>query len=61
MLCYYAAESFKEKFNRDINVQLEISSRKLVELPRKKLEKRLSTYKMMNQLLKTIDITITSH
>ncbi|MBP4142842.1 bifunctional aspartate kinase/homoserine dehydrogenase I [Flavobacterium sp. P4023] len=60
MLCYRTPESFKEKFNRDINVQLEtFQVESWLNYHGEKLEKRfqLSAYKMMNQLLKTIDIT----
>ena len=60
MLCYRTPESFKEKFNRDINVQLEtFQVESWLNYHGEKLEKRfqLAAYKMMNQLLKTIDIT----
>jgi homoserine acetyltransferase len=60
-LCFATVrhESFKEKFNRDINVQLETFQVERLNYHGEKLEKRfqLSAYKMMNQLLKTIDIT----
>ncbi|MBK0370637.1 bifunctional aspartate kinase/homoserine dehydrogenase I [Flavobacterium agrisoli] len=60
MLCYRTPESFKAKFNRDINVQLEkFQVESWLNYHGEKLEKRfqLAAYKMMNQLLKTIDIT----
>jgi aspartokinase/homoserine dehydrogenase 1 len=60
MLCYRTPESFKVKFNRDINIQLEtFQVESWLNYHGEKLEKRfqLSAYKMMNQLLKTIDIT----
>ena len=60
MMCYRTPESFKEKFNRDVNVQLEtFQVESWLNYHGEKLEKRfqLSAYKMMNQLLKTIDIT----
>ncbi|MEZ7499970.1 bifunctional aspartate kinase/homoserine dehydrogenase I [Flavobacterium sp. Arc3] len=60
MLCYRTPESFKEKFNRDLNEQLEtFKVESWLNYHGEKLEKRfqLSAYKMMNQLLKTIDIT----
>ena len=60
MMCYRTPESFKEKFNRDINKQLEtFQVESWLNYHGEKLEKRfqLSAYKMMNQLLKTIDIT----
>jgi homoserine O-acetyltransferase len=60
MLCYRSPESFKEKFNREKNVELgcyQVES--WLRYHGEKLEKRfeLLAYKMMNQLLKTIDIT----
>jgi homoserine O-acetyltransferase len=60
MLCYRSPESFKEKFNRESNEDL--TSFKVESWLRyhgEKLEKRfeLLAYKMMNQLLKSIDIT----
>jgi aspartokinase/homoserine dehydrogenase 1 len=60
MLCYRTPESFKVKFNRDLNEQLEtFKVESWLNYHGEKLEKRfqLSAYKMMNQLLKTIDIT----
>lgn len=60
MLCYRTPESFKVKFNRDVNTQLEtFKVESWLNYHGEKLEKRfqLSAYKMMNQLLKTIDIT----
>ena len=61
MLCYRSPESFKMKFNRSFH--LEKQSLYNVETwllhHGEKLEKRfsLSAYKLMNQLVKTIDIT----
>jgi homoserine O-acetyltransferase len=60
MLCYRTPQSFKKKFNRDINIQLEMFQvESWLNYHGEKLEKRfqLAAYKMMNQLLKTIDIT----
>lgn len=60
MLCYRTPESFKVKFNRDVNTQLEtFKVESWLNYHGEKLGKRfqLSAYKMMNQLLKTIDIT----
>ncbi|OCB75167.1 bifunctional aspartate kinase/homoserine dehydrogenase I [Flavobacterium crassostreae] len=60
MLCYRTPESFKMKFNRDSNQQLEtFQVESWLNYHGEKLEKRfqLAAYKMMNQLLKTIDIT----
>jgi aspartokinase/homoserine dehydrogenase 1 len=60
MLCYRTPESFKVKFNRYLNEQLEtFKVESWLNYHGEKLEKRfqLSAYKMMNQLLKTIDIT----
>jgi homoserine O-acetyltransferase len=60
MLCYRTPESFTEKFQRTINEELAIFNiESWLDHHGKKLQKRfqLSSYKMMNQLLKTIDIT----
>lgn len=60
MLCYRSPESFKEKFQRTINENLSIFNIESWLLHHgEKLQKRyqLASYKLMNQLLKTIDIT----
>ncbi len=60
MLCYRSPESFKEKFQRTINnEQLIFNIESWLAHHGEKLQKRyqLSSYKLMNQLLKTIDIT----
>ncbi|MNS07473.1 Homoserine O-acetyltransferase [compost metagenome] len=60
MLCYRTPESFTEKFQRTINEELAIFNiESWLNHHGEKLQKRfqLSSYKMMNQLLKTIDIT----
>lgn len=60
MLCYRTPESFKEKFNRTINEELSVFNiESWLSHHGKKLQERfqVSSYKMMNQLLKTIDIT----
>ncbi|TDO78128.1 homoserine O-acetyltransferase [Flavobacterium chryseum] len=60
MLCYRSPESFKEKFQRTINQDLLIFNiESWLAHHGSKLQKRyqLSSYKLMNQLLKTIDIT----
>jgi homoserine O-acetyltransferase len=60
MLCYRTPESFKSKFQRTINEELVIFNiESWLCHHGEKLQKRfqLSSYKMMNQLLKTIDIT----
>lgn len=60
MLCYRSPESFKEKFQRTINQNLLIFNiESWLAHHGKKLQQRyqLSSYKLMNQLLKTIDIT----
>jgi homoserine O-acetyltransferase len=60
MLCYRSPESFKEKFQRTINSNLSIFNiESWLAHHGEKLQKRyqLSSYKLMNQLLKTIDIT----
>ena len=60
MLCYRTPESFTAKFERTTNEDLAIFNVESWLLHHgAKLQKRfqLSSYKMMNQLLKTIDIT----
>ena len=60
MLCYRSPESFKEKFQRTINQDLLIFNiESWLAHHGSKLQKRyqLLSYKLMNQLLKTIDIT----
>ena len=60
MLCYRTPESFKERFQRTKNKELEIFNVESWLLHHgKKLQERfqLSAYKLMNQLLKTIDVT----
>lgn len=60
MLCYRSPESFKEKFQRTINQDLLIFNiESWLVHHGKKLQQRyqLASYKLMNQLLKTIDIT----
>ena len=60
MLCYRTPESFKERFQRTKNEDLEMFNVESWLLHHgKKLQERfqLSAYKLMNQLLKTIDVT----
>lgn len=60
MLCYRTPESFKERFQRSKNEELEIFNVESWLMHHgKKLQERfqLSAYKLMNQLLKTIDVT----
>ena len=60
MLCYRTPESFNERFQRSKNDELEIFNVESWLLHHgKKLQERfqLSAYKLMNQLLKTIDVT----
>ncbi len=60
MLCYRTPESFKERFQRSKNKDSEIFNVESWLLHHgKKLQERfqLSAYKLMNQLLKTIDVT----
>ena len=60
MLCYRTPESFKERFHRSKNEDSEIFNVESWLLHHgKKLQERfqLSAYKLMNQLLKTIDVT----
>lgn len=60
MLCYRTPESFKERFQRSKNEDLQIFNVESWLLHHgKKLQERfqLSAYKLMNQLLKSIDVT----
>ena len=60
MLCYRTPESFNERFQRSKNEELEIFNVESWLLHHgEKLQERfqLSAYKLMNQLLKTIDVT----
>ena len=60
MLCYRTPESFSSKFKRTTNEELDIYNiESWLAHHGNKLQKRfqLSAYKMMNHLLKTIDIT----
>jgi len=60
MLCYRTPESFKERFHRSKNEGSEIFNVESWLLHHgNKLQERyqLSSYKLMNQLLKTIDVT----
>jgi homoserine O-acetyltransferase len=60
MLCYRTPASFKERFQRSKNEELEIFNVESWLLHHgNKLQERyqLSSYKLMNQLLKTIDVT----
>ena len=60
MLCYRTPESFKAKFDRTTNDELAIFNiESWLNHHGEKLQKRfqLSAYKLMNQLLKTIDIS----
>jgi homoserine O-acetyltransferase/O-succinyltransferase len=60
MLCYRTPESFKSKFDRSINEKLNVFNvESWLSHHGEKLQKRfqISAYKLMNQLLKTIDIT----
>ncbi|WP_142785271.1 bifunctional aspartate kinase/homoserine dehydrogenase I [Changchengzhania lutea] len=60
MLCYRTPASFKERFQRSKNEDLEIFNVESWLLHHgNKLQERfqLSAYKLMNQLLKTIDVT----
>jgi homoserine O-acetyltransferase len=59
MLCYRTPESFKERFQRSTNVELQVFNVESWLMHHgEKLKERfqLSAYKLMNQLLKTIDI-----
>ncbi|TRZ44397.1 bifunctional aspartate kinase/homoserine dehydrogenase I [Robertkochia solimangrovi] len=60
MLCYRTPESFKERFHRSTNEELNVFNVESWLLHHgNKLQERfqLSAYKLMNQLLRTIDIT----
>lgn len=60
MLCYRTPASFSAKFQRTLNEELQMYNvESWLAHHGNKLQKRfqLSAYKMMNQLLKTIDIT----
>ena len=60
MLCYRTPESFKERFHRGTNEEQQVFNVESWLLHHgKKLQERfqLSAYKLMNQLLKTIDIS----
>ncbi|MEH6682387.1 MAG: bifunctional aspartate kinase/homoserine dehydrogenase I [Sediminicola sp.] len=60
MLCYRTPESFKERFQRSTNMELQVFNVESWLLHHgNKLQERfqLSAYKLMNQLLKTIDVT----
>ncbi|OSY88170.1 aspartate kinase [Tenacibaculum holothuriorum] len=60
MLCYRTPESFKKRFHRSKNNDSELFSVESWLLHHgKKLQERyqLASYKLMNQLLKTIDVT----
>jgi homoserine O-acetyltransferase len=60
MLCYRTPESFKERFKRSTNEELQVFNVESWLMHHgKKLQERfqLSAYKLMNQLLKTIDVT----
>ena len=61
MLCYRTPESFKERFHRSKNENSNFFNVESWLLHHgKKLQERyqLSSYKLMNQLLKTIDVTV---
>ena len=60
MLCYRTPQSFKERFRRTTNEELQVFNvESWLTHHGKKLQERfqLSAYKLTNQLLKTIDIT----
>ena len=60
MLCYRTPESFKQRFQRTTNEELQVFNvESWLTHHGKKLKERfqLSAYKLTNQLLKTIDIT----
>ena len=60
MLCYRTPQSFKQRFQRSTNKELEVFNvESWLTHHGKKLQQRfqLSAYKLTNQLLKTIDIT----
>ncbi|MGJ8738914.1 alpha/beta fold hydrolase, partial [Zobellia laminariae] len=59
MLCYRTPESFKERFKRSTNEELQVFNvESWLRHHGEKLQERfqLSAYKLMNQLLKTIDV-----
>lgn len=59
MLCYRTPESFKERFKRSTNEELQVFNvESWLTHHGKKLQERfqVSAYKLMNQLLKTIDV-----
>ena len=60
MLCYRTPESFKERFQRSTNEELQVFNVESWLMHHgKKLQERfqLSAYKLMNQLLRSIDVT----
>lgn len=60
MLCYRTPESFKERFQRSTNEELNVFNVESWLMHHgKKLQERfqLSAYRLMNQLLRTIDVT----
>lgn len=60
MLCYRTPESFKDRFKRSTNEELQVFNVESWLMHHgDKLQERfqLSAYKLMNQLLKTIDVT----
>lgn len=60
MLCYRTPESFKERFQRSTNQELQVFNVESWLMHHgEKLKERfqLSAYKLMNQLLRTIDVT----
>ena len=60
ILCYRTPESFKERFKRSTNTALNVFNvESWLTHHGEKLQERfqLSAYKLMNQLLKTIDVT----
>lgn len=60
MLCYRTPASFKNRFQRSVNEELAVFNVESWLLHHgKKLQERyqLASYKLMNQLLKTIDVT----
>ena len=64
MLCYRTPESFKERFQRSTNEELNVFNVESWLMHHgKKLQERfqLSAYRLMNQLLKTIDVTRTGN
>ena len=64
MMCYRTPASYKAKFNRSVHVELKIFNIESWLLHHgKKLQERfqLSAYKMMNHLLRTIEVTNASN